>query len=70
MGGVISGWAQVEDVDEAAISPSKCNKRKSGQSSVQIDKFNVLVYLYGNSATRAFTPLLLPFFPPIIHFGF
>lgn len=41
--------------------------------SLQIDKFNVLVYLYGNAATQAFTRLLLLllllfFFFIIIHF--
>lgn len=40
--------------------------------SLQIDNFNVLVYLYGNSAPQAFAPLLLflllLFFFIIIHF--
>lgn len=43
-----------DDVNEAAASPSKCNKRRNGQRALQIDKFNAGVYLYGNSA-----PLLL-----------
>ena len=50
---------QVDDVDEAAVSPSKCNKEEERTVSLQIDKSNVLVYLYGNAATQAFTRLLL-----------
>ncbi len=30
-GGAKGGMLQVDDVDEGAISPSKCNKRKNGQ---------------------------------------
>ena len=60
-GGGGKGLLQGDDVDEATISPSKCNKEEERTVSLQIDKFNVLVYLYGNAATQAFTrpPLLL-----------
>lgn len=46
---------QVDDVDEAAAPPSEANERRKWTVSLQTDKFNVLIHLYGNAGVEAFT---------------